>query len=107
MITCRYSPTPTPTPKPIANAGPTQIVNQGTVVTLDGTRSYDPSGGNIVAYSRVQTAGPPVTLNGANTSTPIFRANVVSGTVLAFSLTVTSSNGLTSNNAAIVYITVT
>jgi PKD domain len=92
---------------PIANAGPNQIVNQGAVVTLDGTRSYDPSGGSIVAYSWVQTAGPPVTLIGPNTATPIFRADVVSGTVLAFSLTVTSSNGLTSNNAAIVYITVT
>ena len=108
-----YQPSPTypyPPPyqnqPPIANAGPNQIVNQGAVVTLDGTRSYDPSGGTIVAYSWVQTAGPPVTLNGANTATPIFRADVVSGTVLAFSLTVTNNNGLTSNNAAIVYITV-
>jgi K319-like protein len=93
--------------QPIANAGPNQIVNQGAIVTLDGTRSYDPNGGTIVAYSWVQTAGIPISLTGAGTATPTFVApSVAADTILAFSLVVTNNNGATSNNPAIVYITV-
>jgi hypothetical protein len=92
---------------PIANAGPNQIVNQGSFVRLDGTGSYDPSGGVIVGYSWVQTAGIPITLTGAGTATPTFIApSVTADTILAFSLVVTNNNGATSNNPATVYITV-
>jgi hypothetical protein len=92
---------------PIANAGPNQIVNQLSLVSLDGTASYDPDGGRIVSYSWVQTAGIPVLLNGADTATPTFTAPIVSfDTILAFSLKVTNNNGIVSNNPAIVYITV-
>ena len=92
---------------PIANAGPNQIVNQLSLVSLDGTASYDPDGGRIVSYSWVQTAGIPVLLNGAGTATPTFTAPIVSSdTILAFSLKVTNNKGIVSNNPAIVYITV-
>jgi hypothetical protein len=92
---------------PIANAGPNQIVNQGSFVRLDGTGSYDPSGGVIIGYSWVQTAGIPISLTGAGTATPTFIApSVAADTILAFSLVVTNNSGATSNNPAIVYITV-
>ena len=92
---------------PIANAGPNQVVNQLSAVTLDGTGSYDPDGGTIVSYSWIQTAGIPVLLNGANTATPTFTAPVVSfDTILAFRLKVINNNGIVSNNPAIAYITV-
>jgi large repetitive protein len=92
---------------PIANAGPNQIVNQGSFVRLDGTGSYDPSGGLIIGYSWVQTAGIPISLTGAGTATPTFVApSVAADTILAFSLVVTNNNGATSNNPATVYITV-
>jgi hypothetical protein len=92
---------------PIADAGPNQIVNQLSPVSLDGTGSHDPNGGTIVSYSWVQTAGVPVLLNGAGTATPRFTTPIVSfDTILAFSLTVTNNNGIVSNNPAIVYITV-
>jgi hypothetical protein len=92
---------------PIANAGPNQIVNQGSFVRLDGTGSYDPSGGVIVGYSWVQTAGIPITLTGAATATPTFIAPAVTAdTIVSFSLVVTNNNGATSTNPATVYITV-
>jgi PKD domain len=92
---------------PIANAGPNQVVNQLSLVSLDGTSSYDPNGATIEAYSWVQTAGVPVLLNGAGTATPTFTAPIVSSdTILAFSLKVMNNNGIISNNPAIVYITV-
>jgi hypothetical protein len=92
---------------PISNAGPNQIVTQLSLVSLDGTGSYDPNGGTIVAYSWEQTAGVPVLLNGAGTATPTFTAPIVSSdTTLAFSLKVMNNNGIVSNNPAIAYITV-
>ena len=47
---------------------PSSTVNGGTYVTLDGSSSTDPDGGNIASYQWVQTAGPTVTLQGANTA---------------------------------------
>jgi hypothetical protein len=92
---------------PIANAGPDQTVNQMSFVSLDGTGSYDPNGGTIVAYSWIQTAGVPVTLSSSDTATPTFTAPIVAtDTVLAFNLKVMNDKGIVSNNTAIVYITV-
>jgi large repetitive protein len=88
---------------PIANAGPNQVVSPGSLVTLDGTRSFDPDGDRIVAYSWVQTSGISVSLNGANTATPTFTApSISSGTTLTFSLTVTDSAGAVSSPATVV-----
>jgi len=84
--------------RPIAIATPqSQIVTRGTLVTLDGTGSFDPSGNRIVFYSWVQTSGITVALSGANTATPTFIAPSISfGTTLMFSLTVTNSAGVQS-----------
>jgi len=96
--------------RPIANAGPSQAVSRGSVVTLDGTGSTPgstittPPGtvtqGTITTYSWVQTSGTLVNLTGATTATPTFIAPTVS-TALAFRLTVTDSLGLSSSPAKI------
>jgi PKD domain len=86
--------------QPIANAGPSQTVCQGSLVTLVGTGSFSPNGGTIVSYSWVQTSGTPVSLTGANTATPTFTAPTAT-TSLVFSLTVTDSNGAVSNPATV------
>lgn len=45
---------------PVADAGPDQTVVQGTRVTLDGSGSFDPDGGDnpALTYTWVQTSGP-------------------------------------------------
>jgi hypothetical protein len=90
--------------QPIANAGPSQTVSQGSLVTLVGAGSFSP-GGTIVSYSWTQTSGTPVSLTGANTATPTFTAPTVA-TSLVFSLTVTDSNGAVSSPSTVT-VTVT
>jgi hypothetical protein len=89
-----------------------QTVTEGTTVTLDGRTSHDPDGGTVVAYSWTQlpsSAGVPVTLIGANTATPTFRAPLLPNgnpTLLIFSLRVMDSDGgAVSSNQALVYVT--
>ena len=94
------------TSPPVANAGPNQVVSQGSLTTLNGAGSFATNAGaTIVSYSWVQTSGTAVTLNGANTAAPTFTAPTVS-TALTFSLTVTDSTGAVSSPAT-VSITVT
>ncbi len=82
-----------------------QTVNAGYVVTLDGSKSKDPDSGDTLTYSWVQTAGPTVTLNGADTSIATFTApkDISSDTDMRFQLTVTDSKNAT--NSATVKIT--
>jgi len=90
-VTVKYI--PPANQSPIANAGTDQTVNSGDTVTLDGSGSTDPDG-NIASYSWMQTAGPSVVLNDANTATPSFTAPTVSSdTELKFSLTVIDDKG--------------
>jgi len=96
---CVPSTTPVQT-APIANAGASQTVTQGSTVSLDGTGSFSPNGANIVSYSWVQTSGTPVSLTGASTATPTFTAPTAA-TSLVFSLTVTDSNGAVSTPATV------
>jgi len=80
---------------PVANAGPDKIINEGTLVQLVGTSSNDPDG-DILTFFWIQTAGPSVTLSGANTVTPTFFTPFVgvTGALLTFQLTATDSGGL-------------
>ncbi|QYG91867.1 DUF4214 domain-containing protein [Iamia sp. SCSIO 61187] len=78
---------------PTADAGADQDAQPGDTVTLDGTGSADPDGDTLL-YSWVQTAGPAVTLVGANTATPSFTAPAGPGTV-TFELTVDDGQGRT------------
>lgn len=78
---------------PIADAGPDQTVDAGTTVTLDGRGSADPDG-RITAYAWMQSAGPAVTLSGADTAQPQFTApDVTADTALRFTLRVTDDAG--------------
>ena len=65
------------------------------------------SDGTLVAYPWTQLpTGIPVTLIGANTATPTFRAPLLptGNTLLAFSLRVMDNDGTVSTNPAIVYV---
>ena len=58
---------------PTANTGADQTVNEGNVVTLNGTASSDPDS-NPLSYSWSPTSGTGFTLSGATTAAPTFTA---------------------------------
>tara|TARA_R110002096_G_scaffold2619_5_gene13565 strand:- start:1471 stop:5682 length:4212 start_codon:yes stop_codon:yes gene_type:complete len=80
---------------PTADAGPDQSVVEGSAVTLDGSASSQMTGGTIVSYAWVQTAGTPVAnLAGADTTAPTFDVAMVGADeVVTFELTVTDDDG--------------
>ena len=89
---------------PVADAGEGQIVDEGTLVTLDGTGSSDPDMDSLL-FSWLQISGPSVTLTGADTANPTFTAPPVSTTqVLAFELTITDGNGASSADAVTIIV---
>jgi hypothetical protein len=71
---------------PVVNPGPDQLVNEGDLVILNGTVSFDPEG-KIVSYALgiedSDDEAPPVSLNGQNTSIATFTAPMVVGNVNA------------------------
>lgn len=89
-------------PAPVANSGIDFTVDEGEIVTLDGSESYDPNNDSIY-YSWIAPYG--ITLDSATSVRPIFRApEVSSDTVFIFSLIV--NDGTTDSNADEVMITV-
>src|SRR5689334_9092683 len=93
---------------PVANAGVNQTVNETDSVTLNGIASDpDPNDNDKLTYLWTQTAGPYTKLKNSNTTNPSFIAPTVSSDrVLKFLLTVRDDKGATSNNSAVVVITV-
>jgi hypothetical protein len=83
---------------PLSNAGPDKTVFEGDTVKLDGSASSDDNG--IVTYSWKQTVGTPVSFTCPTPSTLQFAAPVVAGSTesLTFSLTVTDTGGLQSED---------
>lgn len=79
---------------PIAEAGPNQNVNGGSLVQLNGNGSSDPDGDRLT-FSWSQTAGPAVVLNNPNLSTPSFTAPLVNATV---TMKLTVSDGFASSS---------
>ena len=80
---------------PIADAGSNAIVQEGNVITLNGGGSSDPEGVGLT-YTWVQTAGPAVDLDDANSRSPSFTApEQVNNSVVRFELTV--SDGVTTS----------
>nr|NIQ38343.1 hypothetical protein [Pseudomonadota bacterium] len=90
---------------PTADAGPDQTVEEGAVVTLNGSNSSDPDDG-IASYLWEQTAGTPVTLSDPNSSQPTFTAPDagLDGASLTFQLTVTDGGGLQATDTCTVNI---
>lgn len=84
---------------PTANAGLDQEVNEGDMVTLDGSGSTDPDDG-IDTYKWTQKTGTPVILNDPWTAKTTFSAPEVEadGELLAFELTVADKGGLKSTD---------
>ena len=82
---------------PVADAGTDQTVNENTIVTLNGTGSFDPDS-DPITYAWTQVGGQVVILNNANTATPNFTAPLVGagGETLIFQLIV--SDGETNSN---------
>jgi hypothetical protein len=80
-----------------AFAGEDQEVLQGATVRLNGGGSTGP----ITGYSWTQTAGPVVTLTGANTATPSFTASAGDNT-LEFELSVSGAGGPSTDRVQVI-----
>jgi hypothetical protein len=80
----------------VADAGPDQTVNEGMLVTLDGSGSHA-SAGNPLTYRWEQVAGPSVSLNQSDPVHPAFVSPgvAVGGATLTFGLVV-EEDGLSS-----------
>lgn len=92
-----------PDAPPVADAGADQSVTRFALVQLNGSASHD-SDGQIVSYQWTQTGGPTVSLSGANTATPSFRALAKVGTTMSFTLTVTDNAGVQGFDTVVVTI---
>ncbi len=90
VVTATFSNNP-----PVADAGAEQTVAVNTLVTLDGTGSYDEDLSQTLTYGWAQTGGTAVILNDNTAVSPTFTAPT-SPAVLTFTLVVTDSFGLAS-----------
>jgi PKD repeat protein len=90
---------------PQADAGNDQTVDEGVIVTLNGSSSLDIDGG-IVSYQWKQIGSPAVTLSNTASSRSTFTAPNVGpdGASLIFNLTVTDTGGLQNTDSCIVNI---
>ena len=76
---------------PVADAGADKAAPELSIVTLDGSGSFDPDSDTIGSYTWTQVGGTPVALDTTNASRPTFTAPDVStaGETLTFQLVVT------------------
>jgi len=86
--------TVTGTDQPLsADTGVDQVVDEGTLVTLDGSASTDPDN-SITQYLWEELSGSGVILSNANASQASFTApDITISTILQFRLTVTNDHG--------------
>ncbi len=86
---------------PTANAGADQTVNEGVVVNLNGSGSYDIDG-DTITYFWAQTSGTSVTLSDSTAVSPTFTSPLVSATeTLTFQLTVNDGEFSSSDSVTI------
>ena len=80
---------------PIAIIEPDQVLNENSVVTLDGSASNDPDAdGAIVVYAWGQISGPTVLLNNADSAIASFTAPAVyENTVFSFRFAIVDDEG--------------
>ncbi len=90
---------------PIADAGANQTVDEGVVVTLDGSNSSDPDDG-IASYRWREVGQTSVTLSDVNAARPTFTTPFVdvNSISLTFELTVTDRGGLKSTDTSVVNV---
>ena len=81
----------------LANAGPSQIVAPGQVVTLNGSGTNFPATTTTgITYLWTQILGPAVTINNSTSAVANFTApTATQATILGFQLTATNGNGAT------------
>ncbi|MEM1132462.1 MAG: hypothetical protein AAGH53_05970 [Pseudomonadota bacterium] len=98
---------PTPPPAniaPVAEAGPGQAVIEADPVTLSGSQSRDDDG-SITDFAWIQTSGPALVLEDANSAQLSFTAPLVLTRQQAeLTLTVTDDDGATSSDSVIITI---
>ena len=92
---------------PQADAGVDQRVNESTLVTLDGSGSFDPEGASLIYFWEQIPQVPPgtvVNLSNPSAENPNFTAPQVglSGERLEFKLTVTDANGFQNSDTVFV-----
>ena len=84
---------------PVADAGSDLIVNEGSSISLNASKSIDPDG-IILSYIWNQNAHPLITLGDAETKIwTITAPSVSSDTTFTFKLTVSDNNGLTATDS--------
>ena len=88
---------------PVAEAGAVSPVQEESLVTLDGTASFD-ADGDALTYDWRQTAGPSVTLFDPDTAQPSFTAPLIGSAraTLTFQLTVSDELASTSDTVNVV-----
>jgi chitinase len=93
---------------PVANAGPDQTVVRRSIVTLDGSASFDQDIGDNIRYQWTQLSGRTVTLSNPNSAITTFEAPGVRRDTtreLVFELTVTDEEGVTSSDTVLITVT--
>lgn len=92
---------------PVADAGDDFSVNEGQLVTLDGTGSSDPDGDAMTyAWEQVVDNSPAVMLSGADTAHPAFTAPTVAagGETLTFRVAVTANGKSASDEVSVTVV---
>lgn len=90
---------------PTANAGPDQTVDEGVLVTLDGSNSEDPDDG-IASYQWTQTSGTTVTIDNESEAQATINAPYTGppNDTLAFDLEVCDNNGLSNADSVEIHV---
>jgi len=90
---------------PVVNAGNFQTKDEMSLVTLDGSASYDPDG-DALTFNWTQISGPAVSLSDVSSPTPSFTAPVVGpgGADLAFTLSISDGLGGTDSGEVTIHV---
>ncbi|MDO9263164.1 MAG: PKD domain-containing protein, partial [Desulfosalsimonadaceae bacterium] len=101
MINVTAAPLP-----PVANAGADRSINEGDVVTLDGSGSSASTPDGQLVYAWTQTSGTTVNISNADNVRPVFNAPSTgpAGATLVFRLIVTDSTNRTNSDTVTIIV---